>query len=84
MELIQAVKKQDLDTVKVRRPLEAGSSTESGEASVWVSLSRPSMPSSHARFDLAVSNPALTSGTSQASLMLHAGAPPCRSGRQVP
>ena len=30
MELIEAVKNQDVDTVKVRRPLEAGSSTESG------------------------------------------------------
>ena len=54
------------------------------EASVWVSVSGPLMPSSHARFGLAVSNPALTSGTSQAISMLHAGARPCRSGRQVP
>ena len=30
MKLIEAVKKQDLETVEVRRPLEAGSSTESG------------------------------------------------------
>jgi hypothetical protein len=30
MELIKAVKKQDVETVKVRRPLEAVSSTESG------------------------------------------------------
>ena len=36
------------------------------EPSVWVSVSGPSMPSSHARFGLAVSNPALTSGTTQA------------------
>ena len=54
------------------------------EASVWVSVSGPLMPSSHARFGLAVSNPALTSGTSQAILMLNAGARPCRSGRHVP
>jgi hypothetical protein len=54
------------------------------EPSVWVSVSGPSMPSSHARFGLAVSNPALTSGASQAIVMLHAGAPTCRSGRQVP
>jgi hypothetical protein len=30
MELIEAVKKQDVETVKVRRQLEAVSSTESG------------------------------------------------------
>jgi hypothetical protein len=54
------------------------------EASVWVSGSGPLMPSWHARFGLAVSNQALTSGNSQAMLMLHAGAPPCRSGRHVP
>jgi hypothetical protein len=30
MELVEAVKKQDVEKVKVRRPLEAGSSTESG------------------------------------------------------
>jgi hypothetical protein len=45
------------------------------EASVWVSVSGPLMPSSHARFGLAVSNPALTSGTTQAFLVLYAGAP---------
>ena len=54
------------------------------EASVWVSVSGALMPSSHAQFGLAVPNLPLTSGTTQAIVMLHAGAPPCRSGRQVP
>ena len=54
------------------------------EASVWVSVSGPLMPSSHARFGLAVPNLPLTSGTTQAIVMLHAGARPCRSRRQVP
>ena len=54
------------------------------EESVWVSVSGPLMPSSHARFGLAMPNPALTSGTTQAIVMLHAGAPPCRSGRHGP
>jgi hypothetical protein len=53
------------------------------EPSVWVSGSGPSMPSSQARFGLAVPNPALVSGSSHAIVMLNAGAPPCRSGRQV-
>jgi hypothetical protein len=86
MELNEAVKKQDVETVEVRRPLEAGSSTECcpSRGICLGSVDGPSMPSSHARFGLAVSNQALTSGTSQASLMMHAGARPCRSGRQVP
>jgi hypothetical protein len=54
------------------------------EPSVWVSGSGPSMPSSHARFGLAAPNPALASGPSQAIVMLHAGAPTCRSRRHVP
>ena len=54
------------------------------EASVWVSVSGPLMPSSHARFGLAVPNLPLTSGTTQAIVMLHAGARPCRSRRHVP
>ncbi len=40
MELIEAVKKQDLETVEVRRPLEAGSSTESGPSRGGLSGSR--------------------------------------------
>jgi hypothetical protein len=86
MELIKAVENQDVEKVKVRRPLEAVSSTESGPSRAVCrgSVGGPSMPSSHARLGLAGSNPALTSGTTQALLMLHAGARPCRSGRQVP
>ncbi len=57
MELIEAVREQDVEKVKVRRPLEAVSSTEHGPSrGVWGSVSGPSMPSSHARFGLAVSN----------------------------
>ncbi len=86
MELIQAVQEQDVEKVEVRRLLEAVSSTECCPSrAVCLGLGQWTlMPSSHARFGLAVSNPALTSGTGQASLMLHAGARPCRSGRQVP
>ena len=85
MELIKAVREQDWEKVKVRRLLEAVSSTEymvRREPSVWVS--GPSIPSSHARLGLAVPNPAHTSGAPQEILMVHAGARPCRSGRQVP
>ena len=86
MELIEAVREEDVEKVEVRpywRPFLAPSVVRR-EASVWVSVSGPLMPSSHARFGLAVSNPALMSGASQGISMLHAGARPCRSGRHVP
>ncbi len=86
MELIKAVEKQDLEKVKVRRPLEVVSSTESGPSrAVRLGLGRWTLDAVVARpIRHAVSNPALTSGTTQALLMLHAGARPCRSRRQVP
>ena len=84
MELIQAVQKQDFKKVKVRRPLEAvlAPSMVRREAPVWGSAS--GMPSSLARFGLAVPNLPPVSGAAQAIVMLHAGAPPCRSRCQGP
>jgi hypothetical protein len=81
MELIKAVKKQDLEKVKVRRPLKAVSSTKYGPSrGVCLGLGRWTLDAVVARpFGLAGSNPALTSGTTRARLMLHAGARPCRS-----
>jgi hypothetical protein len=63
MELIEAVQEEDVEKVKVRRLLEAVSSSEYGPSrGVCLGLASvdPKMPSSHARFGLAVSNPALT------------------------
>ena len=85
MELIEAVKKQDVEKVEVRRPLEAGSSTESGPSrgvclglGQWAPeavVARPIRP-------CCVESSPLRQAPPQASL-LRAGAPPCGSGRQV-
>jgi hypothetical protein len=83
MELIKAVKNQDVETVEVRRPLEAGSSTESGPSrGVCLGLGQWTL-------DAFVARPirpcwAESSPRRLAVLMLHAGAPPCRSERHVP
>ena len=86
MELIQAVQEQDVEKVKVRRLLEAVSSTGSGPSrAVCLGLGQWTLDAVVARpIRPSCVEPARTSGTSQAILMLHAGAPPCRSGRQVP
>jgi hypothetical protein len=80
MELVEAVKKKQWEKVEVRRPLEAGSSTESGPSrAVCLGLGQWALDAVvAARLGLAGSNPALTSGTSQAIVMPHAGARPCR------
>ncbi len=78
--LIKAVREQDVEKVKVRRLLEAVYSTESGPSRVvCLGLGQWTLDAV-----VACVESSLASGTSQAIVMLHAGARPCRSGRQVP
>jgi hypothetical protein len=87
MELNEAVREQDVEKVKVRRPLEAVSSNEHGPSrGVSLGLGQWTLDAVVARpiRPYCVESTPLPSGAPQAILILPAGTPPCRSGRQVP
>ena len=80
MELLQAVREQDFEKVKVRRPLEAVSGTEFGPSrGACLGLGQWTLDAVVARppdSALLCQVYPLASGVPQAILMLHAGAPP--------
>jgi hypothetical protein len=85
-ELVQAVSEQDVDKVKVRRPLEAVSSSECGPSrAARLGLGQWTLEAFRRTPDSAllcrISPPYVTP---QSNFIMNAGAPPCRSERHVP
>jgi hypothetical protein len=86
MELIKAVREQDVEKVKVRRPLEAVSSSECGPSrAARLGLGQWTLEAFRRTPDSAllcrISPPYVTP---QSNFIMNAGAPPCRSERHVP
>jgi hypothetical protein len=87
MELVEAARKQDWERAKVRRPLEADSSTDCGPTrAVCLGLGQWTLEAFRRTPDSAmlcrIQPP--SPGAPQAISILNAGAPSCRSGRHVP